>query len=128
MMILTAVVWIYMYYRRISFILSQGIRPQDLRTPERASAILPETAQYSANNLRNLFELPVIFYALCLYLYVTQSVDIVYMGAAWLYLALRVLHSAIQCTVNRVKHRFYVYFASSLVLWFMAARAIVDLL
>ena len=128
MMLLTAVVWIYMYYRRLSFIFSERIRPQDLRTPERASGLLPEAAQYPANNLRNLLELPVVFYVLCLYLYVTQTVDTVYVVAAWLFLVLRISHSAIHCTVNRVKYRFYAYFASALVLWFMVGRAAIDLL
>jgi hypothetical protein len=70
MMLLTAVVWIYMYARR----LENKIAPQDLATPEMAAAVLPETVTRSANNLRNLLELPVVFYALCLYLYVTESV------------------------------------------------------
>ena len=128
MMLLTAVVWIYMYYRRLSFILANRIHPQDLRTPELAGEILPEAAQYSANNLRNLLELPVIFYALCLYLYASQTVDAVFVGAAWLFLGLRILHSANQCTVNKVKYRFYAYFASALVLWFMVGRAALGLL
>ena len=128
MMLLTAVVWIYMYYRRLSFVLSHHIRPQDLRTPEHASGLLPENAQNPANNLRNLLELPVLFDALCLYLYVTQTVDTVYVASAWLFLVLRMTHSAIHCTVNRVKYRFYAYFVSALVLWFMVGRAAMSLL
>ena len=128
MMLLTAVVWIYMYYRRLSFILKQRIPPQALRTPERASGIIPESAQYPANNLRNLLELPVIFYALCLYLYVTGSVDAIYVGSAWAFLALRIVHSANHCTINRVKPRFFSYFVSAWVLWFMVGRALVQLL
>ena len=128
MMLLTAVVWIYMYYRRLSFVFSHRIRPQDLRTPERASGLLPEAAQYPANNLRNLLELPVIFYVLCLYLYVTQTVDTVFVVAGWMFFFLRMTHSAIHCTVNRVKYRFYAYFVSALVLWFMVGRAAIGLL
>ena len=128
MMLLTAVVWAYMYYRRLSFIFANRIRPQELRTPELAGAVLPEEAQYSANNLRNLLELPVIFYALCLYLYASQAVDSIHVGAAWVFLGLRVLHSANQCTVNHVMYRFYTYFASALVLWFMVGRAALGLI
>ena len=68
LMVLTAVVWIYMYYRRLSFIIGNRVRPQDLTTPERASEILPESVRIPANNLRNLLELPLLFYVLCLYL------------------------------------------------------------
>ena len=73
LMLLTAVVWVYMYYRRLSFIIGNRIRPQDLTTPERASEILPESVRIPANNLRNLLELPVLFYALCLYLFLMQA-------------------------------------------------------
>ena len=128
MMLLTAVVWIYMYYRRLSFVFANRIAPQKLRTPEMAGALLPEEVQYPANNLRNLLELPVVFYALCLYLYVSQSADALYVAAAWTFFGLRVLHSANQCTVNRVKYRFYTYFASALLLWFMVGRAALALL
>ena len=128
MMLLTMVVWIYMYYRRLGFIFGNRIRPQDLRTPELAGKIIPESVQYPANNLRNLLELPVIFYALCLYLYVSQSVDAIYVGAAWTFLGLRIVHSANQCTVNRVKYRFFAYFASAIVLWLMVGRAALGLL
>ncbi len=128
LMLLTAVVWIYMYYRRLSFIIGNRIRPQDLTTPERASKILSEQVQYPANNLRNLLELPILFYALCLYLYVTQTADSTYLVAAWLFVGLRAVHSAIHCTFNRVKYRFYAYFASALVLWFMVARAAIELI
>ena len=128
MMVLTAVVWVYMYIRRLHFILGQRIPPQELRTPERASAIIPESVQYPANNLRNLLELPVVFYALCLYLFATNSVDVVYVGAAWIFLALRIAHSANHCTINRVKARFLTYFASACMLWFMVGRSVIDLL
>ena len=124
-MVLTAVVWIYMYYRRLSFIIGNRIRPQDLTTPERAAELLPESVRIPANNLRNLLELPLLFYALCLYLYITQTVDTTFVVAAWLFVGLRAAHSAIHCTVNRVQYRFYAYFVSALVLWFMVGRAAV---
>ena len=125
LMALTGVVWIYMYYRRLSFILGNKIPPQDLTTPERAQQLLPEKVQYPANNLRNLLQLPLIFYVLCLYLYGADKVDTTYVTAAWLFVAGRVAHSAIHCTVNRVQHRFYAYFVSALVLWFMVGRAVI---
>ena len=128
MMLLTAIVWAYMYPRRIGYIVSNRIRPQDLTTPERAATLLPESVEYPAKNLRNLLELPVLFYVLCLYLYVAQSADTIYVAAAWLFLVLRAAHSVIHCTVNRVKMRFYVYFASALVLWFMVGRAALSVL
>lgn len=122
MLLLTFVVWVVMYVRRIAFMKKNNIRAQRLATPERGAKILPEEVSYPSNNLKNLFELPVIFYALCVYLYVTGQVDELYIMAAWVFFGLRVLHSLIQCTVNVVMARFAAYAFSSIVLWYMVLR------
>ncbi len=124
MMLLTALVWVYMYARRLTYIRANRIPPQELTTPEKAAKLLPEAVVVPAHNLRNLLELPVIFYALCLYLYVTESVDGVHVVSAWLFVALRAAHSAVHCSVNIVVLRFATYFAAALVLWFMLARVL----
>ena len=124
MMLLTALVWVYMYSRRLGYIKANRIRPQDLATPEMAAKLLPEAVTLPANNVRNLLELPVVFYALCLYLYVTGSVDGVHVVSAWMFVALRAVHSAVHCTVNIVVLRFASYFAAALVLWIMLARVL----
>ncbi len=120
---LTLVVWTVMYVRRTRHLISERIHPQRLATPEKVAAGLPEWVNNPANNLKNLFELPVLFYALCLYLFVTASVDLTYVVAAWVFVGFRALHSLIQCTSNRVMNRFRTYAAASLALWFMALRA-----
>jgi hypothetical protein len=63
----------------------------------------------------NLVEVPVIFYALVLIAFVTNEVNHVTVGLAWLYVALRFAHSLIYFTYNRVVHRFAVFTASNLV-------------
>jgi hypothetical protein len=126
LMVLTALVWAYMYTRRLSYIKSNRIPPQELATPEKAAALLPESVTLPANNLRNLLEMPMLFYALCLYLYVTASVDGVHVISAWLFVVLRTLHSIVHCTVNIVVLRFLSYFAAALVLWFMLARELLS--
>ena len=123
MMLLTAIVWVVLYYRRLSFIFANRIRSQDLTTPEKGAAIIPEEINWPSYNFRNLFELPVLFYALCLYLYAVGSVDSVFVASAWAYVALRAAHSLVHSTFNIVKLRFMVYMLSSLVLWFMLIRA-----
>jgi hypothetical protein len=123
MMALTLIVWIAMYVRRIAYQKAHRVHPQKVRTPDRVVAVMPEDVQYPAYNFSNLMELPILFYALCLYLYVTGSVDSLYVIAAWSFVGLRIVHSAIQCTTNAVFQRFIAYMASSLVLWFMVLRA-----
>lgn len=122
MFLLTALVWTYMYIRRIGFMVRNGIHPQKVSTPELLNATLPASINNSSNNLKNLFELPVIFYGVCLLLSLLQEADPLFLYSAWCYVALRALHSLIQCSSNIVKFRFPVYFLSSLVLWFMVVR------
>ena len=124
LMVLTLVIWAYMYVLRLGYIARHGVAPQDLATPDRRAAVLPERINLPAHNLRNLFELPVAFYALCLYLYVTGSADGRYVAAAWLFVALRVIHSAIHCTCNRVAWRFSAYMLGALALWAMLGLAV----
>jgi hypothetical protein len=120
--LLTFLVWAYMYIRRINFIRSIKIRPQDL-SPKKLAEISPPSVSNPSDNLKNLFEVPVIFYAIALYLFVTKQVDAVYMIAAWIFVIFRVLHSIIHCTFNRVMLRFYFYLFATLAVWFMAIRA-----
>ena len=82
----------------------------------------PEVANPS-DNLKNLFEIPVLFYALALYLYVANQVDAIHVAAAWVFVAFRVLHSLVHCTINIVMLRFYLYLVSTLAVWFIAGRA-----
>lgn len=122
MFVLTFLVWTYLYIRRISYMHRERIDPQRVRTPELGRQLIPEEVNYPANNLANLTELPVVFYALCLLLYASSMADTIDVAAAWGYLLFRTVHSAIQCTFNRVMLRFGVYMVSSLILWFMVAR------
>jgi hypothetical protein len=122
MFLLTGVVWAVMYVRRLSFIVRNNIDPESIATPELLNAKLPANINNSSNNLKNLFELPVVFYTLCAFLLLLRRVDDIYLYSAWSYVGLRAIHSLIQCTVNIVNLRFIAYFLSSLVLWVMVAR------
>ena len=115
------VVWIYMYARRIPFILRSRFTPQQLTPSEFARLSPPEVANPS-DNLKNLFELPTIFYAVVLYLYAARQADGLYLGAAWMFFAFRVLHSVVHCTFNFVPLRFWLYVISAVALWFMVLR------
>jgi hypothetical protein len=122
MMFLTLVVWVYMYARRIPFIRGSGLRDDQL-TPLELARVSPPAVANPSDNLKNLFEVPTIFYALALYLHVTQSVDAVYVGAAWMFVGFRALHSLVHCTFNLVLLRFALYAISTMALWFMVIRA-----
>ena len=120
--LLTLAVWAYMYARRIPFILNSKLTDDQLASAEFARISPPQVANPS-DNLKNLFEIPVLFYFLSVYLFATQQVDATYTTAAWVFFAFRVAHSIVHCSVNVVVVRFYLYLASTLAVWFMALRA-----
>ncbi len=114
---LTACIWVLMYVRRISEITKGRIDPQSLATSETASSKLRDVS--AADNFSNLLETPVLFYAICIILFVTGEDSQLQLVLAWLYVALRASHSLIHVTYNRVLHRWAVYVASTLCLFVM---------
>jgi hypothetical protein len=121
-MILTLIVWVYMYVRRIHFISASKINPQDLAVPGHLARVIPPAVSNPSDNLKNLFEMPVLFYALTLYLFTAGQVDAGYVYAGWIFAAFRVLHSAVHCAFNVVLLRFWLYAISTAALWFMLLR------
>ena len=114
----TAIVWVRLYFERIARC-ERKIRPQALARPMTCSSSLHRTQ--SADNLRNLFEMPVLFYALCLAVVATGAATPFLVDGAWAYVLLRAVHSLIHCTYNRVMHRFATYVASSALLFVLWA-------
>jgi len=121
-MLLTMVVWVYMYGRRLPFIFANGLDAKQM-TPLELARVSPPRVSNPSDNLKNLFELPTVFYAVVLYLFATHQVDSAYLGAAWGFFLFRALHSAVHCTFNFIPLRFVLYVISAVALWFMALRA-----
>ena len=119
---LTFAVWVYMYVRRIRFLRSADLGPEDL-TPAGLARLSPPAVANPSDNLKNLFEIPVLFYAIALYLFATRQVDAVHVGAAWIFVAFRTLHSAVHCTFNHILLRFSLYLVATLAVWLMIGRA-----
>jgi hypothetical protein len=115
MVALTFVVWLRMYSSRIGEMKRERIHPQAVATSAQMAARLQDTR--AADNYRNLFEMPVLFYLALLVAAIAGLVTPLSLGLAWTYAALRVVHSAIHCGYNRVRHRFYAFLASNVVLW-----------
>jgi hypothetical protein len=111
---LTFVVMVRMYMTRVAQMKRERIHPQAVATSAQAAQKLTDSG--AADNFRNLSELPVLFYfgvAVALALGVH---DAGLLGLAWVFVALRVVHSVIQCSYNKVMHRFKAFLAGSLVL------------
>ena len=122
LLLLTLAVWLFLYVRRLGYMAANAVDPEKFRTPDKVTAVLPEAVQYPAYNLRNLSELPILFYALCLALYALNQVDALYLQLAWAYVGFRAMHSLVHCTVNIVKLRFAFYLFSCIALWWMVIR------
>jgi hypothetical protein len=65
----------------------------------------PAPALQIANAFRNQFELPILFYILCILAIITRQADFLFVVLAWLFVLFRLLHAAIHTTYNRVTHR-----------------------
>jgi hypothetical protein len=64
----------------------------------------------------NLLEVPVLFYVASLMYFVAGRVDQTTMVVAWVYVALRAIHSLIHVTYNNVIHRLAAFAISNVVL------------
>lgn len=128
MMTLTAVVWFHMYAKRLPAMRRAGLDAQAYATPGKIAEHLSEDVNNPANNFKNLFELPVLFYGLCFYLFLSGNVDAAYLIAAWLFFLFRVAHSIVHCTRNIVMLRFLLYSGAAFSLWFMLGRAVLNVL
>ena len=117
LVLLTAVVWVRLYVERIRELKQRRIDPQSLATSASAGRTMQRVQ--ASDNFRNLFEVPVLFYALCAVLASAQHVSSFFVIGAWVYVALRCIHSFIHLTYNRVMHRFAVYVLSTVILFIL---------
>jgi hypothetical protein len=127
LVVLTLLVWIWMYATRIPAMQRADLQPQDAKFPADLQR-LPDSARQVADNYNHLMEQPTIFYALVFYIFLAGHTDQIQIYLAWSYVVLRVAHSLIQGTMNIVRLRFSVFALSTLVLMAMAAREVVILL
>ena len=114
-------VWIWMYALRIPAMNAAAIDPDDAKHPG-SLAGLPSKVRAVADNYNHLHEQPTVFYALAFYTQLAGAADVLNVQLAWAYVGLRVVHSLVQNTVNKVMVRFTVFSLSSLVLIAMTVR------
>lgn len=79
------------------------------------SARVPASVSLPNRVFMNLLEVPVLFYAACLVAFVSGHADQLLLTLAWVYVALRLLHSLIYLSYNRVPHRLTVFASSNFV-------------
>jgi hypothetical protein len=90
--------------------------------------VLPDRINWKAHNYAHLMEQPTLFYATVIILGVTGQGDGLNLQLAWAYVVLRIVHSIVQATWNRVAVRFTLFSLATVALLALALRAAMSLL
>jgi hypothetical protein len=122
------VMWAWLYATRIPAIVKLKIVHDPQRPNEEFHARLPARVRWKADNYNHLMEQPTLFYAVALTLALIGEGTSLNAGLAWVYVALRTVHSLVQATMNIVVLRFAIFMTASLVLLAMAVRAALAML
>lgn len=120
----TMVMWFWLYGTRLPALSAAKVNPDDLaHDPAMLTEVLPAPVRWKADNYNHLHEAPTVFYAVAIVLAIVGQGDGLNAQLAWAYVALRVLHSLVQATINRIMLRFAIFTVSSFVLMALVARA-----
>lgn len=125
--LLTFIVWLSLCSARVGTIVTKRLNPQLLADETQEKRILQGSINIS-DNFENLLEIPVLFFFAVFLIYQRNLVDTTYVTSAWLFVILRGVHSLIHCTYNKIRHRFFVYILSSVIVWAIWLRLATQLL
>ncbi len=115
LLLLSAIVLVRMFLTRASAVKKGTVDFRYFKTYNEAKD-LPIPMLLASRNFTNLFEVPTLFYMVCAFALITQNVDGILLWEAWLYVALRYIHSVIHLTSNKIMPRMSVYGFSWVVL------------
>lgn len=112
---LILVVWLAMYATRLTEMKRKGLDPQDLANTETKNELLKSVAAAS-DNFKNQFELPMLFFIAILTALILVIHNPLLNSLAIAFVLLRIVHSFVHITYNKVMHRFAAYALSSFAL------------
>jgi len=118
---LTFVVWIRLYFERLTEMREKRVHPQKVAARSDAAKLLTNTR--AIDHYANLFESPVLFYFTILAIAVAKLDTSILLPLAWAFVGFRVVHALVHLTYNKVMHRFYAFVTASLCLWALIGRA-----
>jgi hypothetical protein len=124
--------WTFLVLLLIPFVRVRSVRrreigPNDFKYGE--SPAVPPSVSIPNRNYMNLLELPMLFYVVCMVLYVTAGASRLAVYIAWFYVVLRVVHSIIHLSYNAVIHRLSAFALSNaavISLWVIAGVHVVS--
>ena len=120
--LLTVAITVWMAVTRVSTMRRLRIHPQKGQDTAKLKELLPKDVARISNNYNHLFEQPTLFYAVAISIAVLGHVDSFNVGCAWIYAVLRIVHSAVQVTIDNVTIRFGIFLLSWIVLTTMTVR------
>jgi len=125
----TLIMALWMFATRVPAMKAARIHPQKaVHTNSEDMKTLPSEVRQVADNYNHLMEQPTIFYAVALAIAVSGEAAAIDVWLASGYVALRIAHSIWQATKNVVMIRFYIFIASTLLLFPLTGRALFLLL
>lgn len=127
LVLLTMIVQFTLFGVRMGAIRRARARIQEIADSTRFDQVMVGTENVS-EHFENLFEMPVLFYVAAALIFALQLTDSFYLFTAWGFVILRSIQGFIHCTYNRVRHRFFAYFLSSMIVWIMWGRIAYQLL
>jgi hypothetical protein len=113
-------IYFIMSGRRQAAVRSGEVQASEYRVPQ----IEPEPSSTVVRNLVNQFELPFLFYVVCMALYLVNGVNDATIVLAWAFVFSRIVHSWVHITTNRIRHRrplFVAGFLINAILWLWLA-------
>ena len=119
-------IWALMVVVRMQALKKAGVDVMKISggRPGALDGVVPDKAQWPAHNYMHLVEQPTLFYAVCFALVLLHAGGGYNPMLAWAYVGLRILHSIVQVTINRILYRFTLFFLSSLALAALAVQAV----
>lgn len=121
--LLTLVMFLWMYATRLPAFSKAKLDPQEAMHPGTYHDRIPSEVRRVADNYNHLFEAPTLFYAVAITIVLLGLADGLHVICAWAYVGLRVLHSIVQATANKVVVRFSLFVLSWVALGTMLVRA-----
>ena len=123
----TLVMLAWMAAVRLPYMAEQKMGPEQGERTSELGAKLPRHIQSKADNYNHLLEQPTAFYATALASAMIGLGDGLNLYLAWTYVAIRIVHSLVQATINKVPIRFALFLLSTLCLLVMVGNAIMQL-
>lgn len=123
----TLFIALWVAFTRIGHLRRNRVHPQALADGKRWDEILSDVENPS-DAFENLFEMPVLFYAVTLAIYTTGLVDATYIIVAWMFVFFRIAQGLIHCTYNRIMHRAMSFWFGSVILFILWIRFAIQIL